>query len=248
VSKLWESRGRREQGLFPIEGWHEIQTAVAYGHRPQAIYCEEGHLDRLQQWLNESNLECACFLVSKSAFVAMSSRESPDGILGVFALPELPVLDLADTDDEPLILLQGLEKPGNLGAIVRSAAAFGFTKLVLLGGTADPFHPHVVRNSRGHSLGMDFFRDEDDSASQWLEKHHYQIFVADPEGTHSLGDIRFPKRTAILLGSEHDGISDYWKNHAATQLRIPMTGKVDSLNVAVSASILLYAVFTQTHA
>jgi RNA methyltransferase, TrmH family len=248
VSRLQESRERREHGLFPVEGWHELRQALRYGHRPTAVYFEQSRWEPLSVLMDEEKVVCECFSLSRAAFEGLSSRENPDGIVGVFPMPEIPGLDQTVPDGRPLILMQGLEKPGNLGAIVRSAAAFGFGNLILLGGSVDPFHPHVIRNSRGHSMGMRFFRESDEGAASWLQQHGFHLIVADPDGEESLEQIHFPRTSAILLGSEHEGISNWWRNRASTRVRIPMTGKVDSLNVAVSASILLYAVFTRSHA
>ena len=245
VVALKESKYRRSSGLFLVEGIHEIRTAIGYSYPIKELYCRESAYREIADALEDLPSSVSIFLVSESVFEKLSIRQNPDGVMGVCEQLPVPSLDDVEAFERPILLLDELENPGNLGAILRSCAAFGFGDIVLTDTTLDPYHPNVIRNSRGHSLGLKIYRDTKEDALRWFQEHGYTTFIATPEADHTIGEIQVNQKTVFILGNEHYGVSDFWKVNAQEQIRIPMTGMVDSLNVSVSASIVLYEVFKQ---
>lgn len=245
VASLKESKFRKQSGLFIVEGVHETNVALDYGYDIDSVFfANEKPVSSLTDKIAN---DVDAFQVSESVFDKLSSRQHPDGILCVFRQKDFPGVSQLRPDGSTILILDGLEKPGNYGAILRSAAAFGIKKVVISGGHLDPYSAQVIRNSRAHSLSFEHYRDGEESIRDWLAGNGYISFVASPKSRDDLQDISFKEvRTAIILGSEHDGVSEFWKEHANRSFSIPMTGKVDSLNVAVSASIVLYEVFKQS--
>lgn len=243
IAGLKDSRQRRELGLFIVEGWHEVSVAMEANVAIQSIVSvSEASFEQLRAAVTD---DVETLLVSPSVFDKLSMREHPDGILLVCVLPAMPTLDEIPKDGRTILVLDGLEKPGNHGAILRSAAAFGINTVVLNEGHIDPFHPNVIRNSRGHSLKIAHYRESAKRTDDWLRSHDYRTYVASPHASQSLHELTLHSRVAIVLGAEHEGVSGFWELQAQQPFHIRMIPGVDSLNVAVSASIVLYEVFNR---
>lgn len=244
VASLKESKFRKQSGLFIVEGLHEVAVALEYGYAVDSVFFTEEKSNHELIARTGDNVDQ--YKVNDSVFAKLSTRQHPEGLLCVCNQKAFPKISAIRASDETVLILDGLEKPGNYGAILRSAAAFGIRKVIISGGHLDPYNPQVIRNSRAHALSFEHFRDSEEAICDWLSENGYTSFVASPETTKSLQEIDFTVgRTAIILGSEHEGVSEFWKRHANCSFSIPMTGKVDSLNVSVSASIVLYEVFKQ---
>jgi len=244
IASLKEGKHRRTEGKFLVEGLHEIRVALQYRHPIETVVFTEPKLITELESLIDDRVEL--LQANRSVFEKISMRQHPEGVLAVCGSQILPGVKDLEPPDRPILILDGLEKPGNHGAILRSAAAFGMEEIILNDGQLDPYHPNVIRNSRGHSLGFRHFQDTREATLNWLKEHGYHSYVASPEAESAIEDLKFERRTAIILGSEHAGVSHFWKNNAENLFRIPMTTQVDSLNVSVSASIVLYEVFKQS--
>jgi len=223
---------------------HELRMASDYGFPLKEFYFTEKGRRLLEAELPGSADALPCFELSEPAFQKISQREHPEGVLALVDQPELQSLDTADPEELTLIL-ENLEKPGNVGAILRSAAAFGFRQIVFNHGSVDPYHPHTIRNSRGHSLGMRYYRETPEGTVNWLKTHCIHSYLATPHTDRQLHEVEFQRPLVWIFGTEHDGVSDFWMEQATEKIRIPMHSSVDSLNVSVSASIVLYEVFKQ---
>ncbi len=243
VVSLKDSRYRRQTGLFIVEGEHEISIALQYGYSIETLIFIDNKIPLFIAKTLRNDVDTLS--VSADLFSKISLREHPDGILAVCRAQKILDLENFNSPVRPLLILDGLEKPGNHGAILRSASAFGISEIILNQGSLDPYNPNVIRNSRGHSLAFRHYQDSHEKTLNWLKRERYITYVASPEAEMSIGNMKFDNNTAIILGSEHAGVSDYWKKNADRLFKIPMTGSVDSLNVAVSAAIVLYEVFKQ---
>ncbi len=244
LAGLKEAKGRRKSSEFLVEGFHEFKVARKHGFELKGLYVNTKGLELLKAGYLELTVGLSVFELSEVAFKKISQRENPDGIV---ALANQKIsTDLNELDPQNNVLvLESIEKPGNNGAILRSAAAFDFNQVVFNSEKPDPFHPHVIRNSRGHSLGMKFVGSNNEATLEWAKANHSNVCVATPDCDQMLGEFPFKTPITIVLGNEHDGVSDFWKKNADQNLRIPMNPIVDSLNVSVSASIVLYEVFKQ---
>jgi TrmH family RNA methyltransferase len=177
--------------------------------------------------------------VSERAFEAVAYGDRTDGIVLVVRAPSVRLEDL-DPGDSPLILVtEDVEKPGNLGAILRTADAAGCDGVIAIGG-ADPFNPNVIRASAGTVFTVPFAAASGDEALTWLRGRGIRILAArvDAEALYTDADLRGP--LAIVLGSEALGLSDAWHGPDVEAIRLPMLGVADSLNVSASAAILAY--------
>lgn len=245
AASLKDAKNRRKTGLFAVEGLHEFKTVLSYQFPVKEIFCEENQYPKIASLLENMSAEVHCSLVKKAVLEKISIRQNPDTLVAICEQREIPPITGIDGFDQPILILDALENPGNLGAILRSSAAFGFSHIVLNESMLDPFHPNVIRNSRGHSLGIKMYRDTPENTAQWLTKNNYDCYVATPESPDEISTIRFQNKTAIVLGNEHDGVGKFWRRFARKGFNIPMKECVDSLNVSVSASIVLYEVFKQ---
>ena len=243
VAALKHAKARRESQQFLVEGMHEVAVALDTQMEIQCI--ASVHDSVFSRWESQISDAVETLLVSASVFEKMSVRQHPDGVLMVCRQPTLPPVESLPEQAGTVLVLDGLEKPGNHGAILRTAAAFGVNAVVLNDGQIDPFHPNVIRNSRGHSLRISHYRGSAETTRAVLEARGYTTCVASPSATVQLHELKLPARCAIILGAEHAGVSAFWEQHAAQRFRIAMTDAVDSLNVSVSASIVLYEVFKQ---
>lgn len=236
-----DAKERRKQGLFVIEGSHELMEAIVYGIPLSAWYLSQSVADRSGIALRQQYPDLPDpVILADPVFEKVSSRQNPDGILAVGCIPSAPDIDAILEKKHPVLILEGVEKPGNLGAIIRSAAAFGVEAVFLNRGKVDPWHPQVIRNSRGHSMGLSVLELDPRETFDRLKAHGYTIGATTPQGDHLLGALSYPASTAWVFGSEHSGLDSFWLNAADHQVLIPMPGTVDSLNVGIAVAIVLY--------
>ncbi|WP_291425511.1 RNA methyltransferase [Deinococcus sp.] len=243
VKRLVRLRTRREreaEGVMLVEGARELSRALQAGVRLREVFsCPEllgPEASALADVLQTGTL------LSRSAFEKVSGRENPDGVLGVAEQPEPR---LPNPGPEALIvLLHGLEKPGNVGAILRTADAAGAHAVLVLGRGADPFGPNVIRASQGAVFSVPTAVLPEAEALDWLQRHHFRTVACTPDARQDYWDTPLTGRTALLLGTEHEGLPAEWRGtHQA--VKIPMYGQADSLNVATAAALVLYEAVRQ---
>ncbi len=250
IVKLRDDRRQRQRdGVMLVEGAYEIELAIAGGMRPREVFfCAELAAGKSVPGLDPSSgsgprLEPVT--VSRPVFEKMSHREGPDGWLAVFPVPHR-TLDLLPLSAAPLLVLaQSVEKPGNLGAILRTADAAGVDGVLVCDPRVDLYNPNVVRASRGTLFTVPAAETTSAEALAWLRAKGIRVLAATPqaETLHFEADLRGP--LCLAVGAEDEGLSDFWLQNADLQIKIPMAGKVNSLNVSASAAILLYEAVRQ---
>jgi TrmH family RNA methyltransferase len=235
-----DRRQRRQDGLMLVEGYDEIQLALAAGHQPRTIFsAPELALRELPGLAGEH------VTVTRAVFEKISYRDGPDGWLAVFPIPHSRLEDLQPGAVPLVIVAESIEKPGNLGAILRTADAANVDALLVCDPRVDVWSPNVVRASRGALFSVSVVECDNSSALQWLHEHGIRVLAATPaaESIYSAVDLRQP--VAIALGTEDAGLSVFWMSQADLRVRIPMMGRVNSLNVSVSAALILYEAVRQ---
>lgn len=241
VVKLREDkRERQRERLMLVEGYDELTLALASGARPQSIYTAPELVTR-----QLSGLASDAITVNRTVFEKMSFRENPDGWLGVFEIPQRG-LDELRLGRVPLILVaESVEKPGNLGAMLRTADAAGVDAILVADARVDLWNPNVVRASRGALFTVPAVEVDNAGALTWLRSSGVQILAATPavDTTYTAADMRRP--VALVVGTEDAGLSDFWLKAADVQVGIPMLGKVNSLNVSIAAALLVYEALRQ---
>ncbi len=234
------SRHRKRGGLFLVEGVDEIRLALGAGHRAETIVKAP---DTTRRELGETEGER--ITVTANIFNKLSIRENPDGWLAVFRRPVTQLGDLQLSSPSLLMVMESLEKPGNLGAILRTADATGVDGVLVCDERADIYSPNVVRASRGALFSVPLVESSSQQAMEFLGQRGIRVVAANPNAGIDYQQADLSGSVAIAMGTEDAGLSDLWLKQADVQVRIPMRGKVNSLNVSVAAALLLYEALRQ---
>ncbi|MCA9121579.1 MAG: RNA methyltransferase [Planctomycetaceae bacterium] len=247
AAKLRDRRGRREQRRIIIDGIREIQRALdADVEFIEAFVCDElleesGH--RLQQGLSRAGCDFAS--VTPSVLEKLVFGDRSDGIIAVAKPPVLQLNDLTVHAEMLVAVLENVEKPGNVGAVIRSADASGVSAVIVADAGTDLYNPNSIRASAGTIFSMPLVACSSDEALSWLRQHAFRIFATRVDGAIDYTSAYYADRIAFILGSEADGLSDLWKGEAVESILLPMRGVGDSLNVSVTAAILFYEALRQ---
>jgi len=256
--KLRERRERDDAGLFLVEGYREIRRALEKGVRPKELYFSpDWFLGENEPALIEQAGQAGAqlFELSKDAFAKVAYRERPDGLLAVApqwkkTLADLTVAGVADPGasaarDPFFLVVESIEKPGNLGTILRSADAAGCDAVIVCDAVTDIFNPNVVRASTGVLFSVPIVVAESIVVHAWLREKGIRTAATTPHTTniYTQTDLRGP--LAIVMGSEQYGLSEFWMKGADVLVRIPMAGQADSLNVAMATIITLFEAVRQ---
>jgi TrmH family RNA methyltransferase len=240
---------RREEGLTVIEGAREVRRAIENGWQPVELWlCPV--LGGTEQKLfknpgNGTESRLSSFQCSENVFLKITYRENPDGVLAVGPLVGRP-LDELNLPENPLILVaEGLEKPGNLGALLRTADGAGADAVIICDPATDLNNPNVIRASIGTLFYLPVAEAASADALSFLKQKGIRILSAVPEADTVYTDLDLTGPVAVAVGAEDRGLSNIWKNQADWNVKIPMLGKNDSLNVSVSAAIVLYEAVRQ---
>ena len=246
--RLRNARHRHRQGFFLIEGYREINRALAQGLTLHTLYfCRENlKADDANSIVDRAALKGVevCRL-SPSAFAKCSHRENPDGLLAVAPIWETKLEDVRFAASALLLVVESVEKPGNLGNLIRTADAAGADALIVADPVADIFNPNVIRNSQGALFGFPVVVCDNESALAWLKKRGVQVLATSPAANEEYWRADFKVAVAIVVGSEKDGLSDFWLTKATHRIKMPMAGNSDSLNVNAAAAIALFEAVRQ---
>jgi TrmH family RNA methyltransferase len=246
--KLRERRDRDEAGLFLVEGYREIRRALEKGVKPKELYFSpDWFLGENEPALIEQARQAGAqlFELSKDAFAKVAYRERPDGLLAVAPQWKRGLDDLKLAKQPFLLVVESIEKPGNLGTILRSADAAGCDAVIVCDAVTDIFNPNVVRASTGVLFSVPVVVAESPAVHAWLKQKGIRTAATTPHTTniYTQTDLRGP--LAIIMGSEQYGLSDFWMKGADVLVRIPMAGQADSLNVAMATIITLFEAVRQ---
>lgn len=230
-----------------VEGYEELDLALSAGVRPQALYYSPDLADRAQEPMIErvARADGEIVQVSQDVFRKIAYRESPDGWLAVVPAVRAD-LGRLDVGANPLIVIcQGVEKPGNLGAILRTADAAGVAAVIATDPVTDWGNPNVIRASKGTVFSVPVASGDSGEVLAWLDEREIPVVAMTPGAELLLADADLTGSRAIAVGSEKYGLPDEWLGRAAIKLRIPMFGRADSLNVATAAAIVCYEAVRQ---
>ncbi len=246
--KLRDRRPRDEAGLFLVEGYREIRRALEQRVRLQELYFSpDWYLGENEPALlaQAAAAGTQLFEVSKEAFAKVAYRERPDGLLAVAPQWQRALSDLTLPAAPLLLVVEAIEKPGNLGTILRSADAAGCHAVIVCDPVTDIFNPNVIRASTGVLFSVPLVVEESARVLDWLRQDRIRTVATTPaaETVYSDADLRGP--LAVIMGSEQYGLSEFWLQNADLPVRIPMAGQADSLNVAMATIITLFEAVRQ---
>lgn len=248
--RLRERRERERSGKFLIEGVREVERALAAGIPIEQVLLAP-ELARPEALALAATAERDALPVSElaaAAFARLSIRENPDGLM---ALAPTWRTDLGELElpDEPLLLVvDGVEKPGNLGALLRTADAVDADAVFVTGPGTDPFNPNVIRASMGSIFSRPLVTTTSEELRQFLGEHGVRVVATSPGAEKPFWDADLKGPLALILGAEHEGLGSSWLGSAHARVHIPMAGMADSLNVATAGALLLYEALRQRRA
>ncbi len=229
---------RHAEGLTVIEGAREVSRAIENGWQPVELwFCPELG--------GEKPGAGKCFQCSRAVFEKISYREGPDGVLAVGPLVGKTLAELKLSKNPLILVAEGLEKPGNLGALLRTADGAGADAVIICDSATDLNNPNVIRASIGTLFYLPVAEATSEETIAFLKGRGIKIYSAVPDAGTVYTEVDLTDPVAIVVGAEDTGLSGHWKGQADSNIKIPMRGKNDSLNVSVSAAILLYEAVRQ---
>lgn len=250
--ELREKRNRDSSKLFIIEGYREILRAITGKVVLERLFiCPELFLGTNEESLIESARTNGAQIISCSekVFRKIAYRDRPDGLIAIGQAMHMTLKELEKKlpKNKPplLIVAEAIEKPGNLGTILRSADAAGAHGVIIADRCTDIYNPNVVRASVGTLFTLPVIETTSKEALDWLQERDIRIVAGSPSATKNYTEVDLQLPTAIIVGAEQIGLSDYWAKNCTDFVKIPMQGVADSLNVAMATTILLFEVLRQ---
>ncbi len=242
---LKEKRSRSENTLI-VEGHRFLEMALAGGADIGRVFFADSYRSKNEDFLREISTAAAELVETTEQIISgLADTETPQGIVAFvsYRRPELRELSLADT---PLIAVSdGIQDPGNLGTLIRTADAAGSDALIILPGTCDPFMPKTVRATAGSIFNIPVLSAGPEQMVRWLGKGSIDLIVADAHASKTIYDADLRRPVAFVFGNEAAGVSDYLKKESGLRVRVPLLGKAESLNVSASAAICLFEAVRQ---
>ena len=254
-----KSRTRREQGLFVVEGRRELEHALEAGFRPRTVFvCPEitgdrwpvgaGHDESHDSAIPGLTGNLTVVEIPESLYRKVAYRESTEGVIAEMEVRERRLEDLQLSEHPLVMVLESVEKPGNLGAVLRSADAARADAVIVCDPLTDLWNPNLIRASLGGIFTVPTVCASSEETIAWLKAHGIRILTAQLQDSAWYYDIDMTGGTALVMGTESTGLTDRWRAAADAHIRIPMLGRLDSLNVSVSAAILLFEAVRQRNA
>ncbi len=247
AATLRTRRGRKKQGRIIIDGVREVSRAVESGVELLELFvcpeaCGEDGRDLVA---GVSDRAVDVLTVSPDVFHKLAFGSRIEGIVAVARKPQNSLESTHVAEDALVAVLDGVEKPGNIGAVLRSADAAGLSALIVVDGGTDLYNPNVIRASLGGIFTLPVYTAGCDETLAWLRQHDMSIFATRVDGAIGYTEVSYRGRCAIVFGSEAEGLSDVWMGDDITAVSLPMLGTVDSLNVSTTAAVLFYEALRQ---
>lgn len=241
IVKLREDKKQRQKdGLILVEGFDELTLALACGFTPQTLLSAP---ELVSQTLTIPNAESVT--VSRAVFEKISYRDNPDGWLGLFPMPTSNLDGLKLSENPLIIVAESVEKPGNLGAILRTADAAKVDALLVCDPRVDVWNPNVIRASRGAVFAVPVVEVKSPEALSWLRSRKMRVLAATPSAEELYTDVNMQGPLAIAVGTEDEGLTEFWMQNSDLRVKIPMAGKVNSLNVSIATALMTYEAVRQ---
>ena len=236
-----KSQERRKHRLFVVEGRREVERCVEKGYRLDTVFCCPEILGgEWQQRQQERVVNVAAALYDKIAY-----RGGTEGVIAEVQMREHTLDSLQLPENAFVVVLESVEKPGNLGAVLRSADAAGVDAVIVCDPLTDLYNPNLMRASTGAFFSVPCVTCSSEACISFLKQQGIQILTAQLQDSHLYYDIDMRRATAIVMGTEATGLTSQWREAADSHIRIPMLGTCDSLNVSVSAAVLMYEAVRQ---
>jgi TrmH family RNA methyltransferase len=236
-----KARERKKTGLFVLEGLREFQLALRGGYQIESLYyCPEIISEEaLRNVVAASDIRMVG--LSPEVYRNLAYRENTEGVIALMKAKQHQLADFQISNPKPLILVaESPEKPGNIGALLRTADAAGLDGVIIADAPGDLYNPNVIRSSVGCVFTIPVALASSKEAISWLQERGVQILAASLEGAVQYDSVDYTRPTAIAVGTEATGLTSQWTSSATAAIKIPMRGVIDSMNVSVAAAILIF--------
>lgn len=248
-----KSRSRREQSLFVVEGVREVKACIENKFEIRSLMFNPSIAgERLSKYpdiaydieiLHNGNIKC--YSLSDAAYDKIAYRESTEGIVAVVKEKRNSLSEIENIKSPLVLVCEGIEKPGNMGAILRTADACGADAVLVCNQKCDLYNPNLIRASLGAIFTKKVIACSNNEAGKWLKDNGFKILTAQLQDSVYYYNTDMTGACAIVMGSEAEGLTSYWREISDAKIKIPMLGELDSLNVSVSAAILCYEAVRQ---
>lgn len=247
--RLRTARQRKSSGLTIVDGPREVLRALESGIKFQEFYvCPElfGSGEEEKQLETKlSGVKVPVYEVTKPVFAKIAYGDREEGVLGICQTPRRSLADFQLGADPLVVVIERVEKPGNLGAILRTCDAAGVDGVFVCDSKTDLYNPNVIRASVGTIFTVNTVVCSSDEALRFLKNQRVKVYAASPQAQTVYIQMDLTGAVAFVLGGEQEGLSDFWEKNADARVKIPMHGRADSLNVSTSAAILIYEALRQ---
>lgn len=242
VRLLEKSKERKGEEKFIVEGIQENIFALENGFEAIEFFIQPRIFGNAFE-LPEATVK---YNVSQNVYNKIAYRKITEGIVGVYKYKKLEFQDVKLSENPFILVIESVEKPGNLGAICRSADAFGVEMVIICEEKADIYNPNVIRSSVGSFFNVPVISSSNEKVYHFLKENNISVYSTymDEKAIY-IQNIQLTESCAIIFGTEHSGISDFWKNKVKNNVLIPMKGRIDSLNVSNAVAIMCYEVERQ---
>ena len=239
-----KSKSRRDNGLFTVEGRRELTHCIEAGYKLKTIFVCEEMLSLSDRGILKE-VSCDIIGVTPSVYSKIAYRGSTEGFIAEVYSKNHDLSSLTLSEKPLIIILEAVEKPGNLGAVLRTADAAGADAVIICDPLTDIYNPNIIRSSIGAVFTTQIAAASSEDTIKWLKDRGIRIHTAQLQDSSLYYQTDFTQPTAIIMGTESTGLTEIWRAAADTHIRIPMLGKLDSLNVSTSASILIFEAIRQ---
>jgi len=240
-----KSKARREQNLFVVEGLREVEHCIGAGYRIRTLFVCEEFLPGWEALAAKAGEDCPVVLLPPALYRKVAYREGTEGVIAEAAAREHRLEDLELPENPLIMVLESVEKPGNLGAVLRSADAARADAVILCDPLTDLYNPNLIRASIGALFTVPTAVASSPEVIAFLRSRGIRILTAQLQDSSLYYDVDMRGGTALVMGTESTGLTRQWREAADAHIRIPMLGRLDSLNVSVSAAILLFEAVRQ---
>jgi len=246
--RLRDRRHRQKQGRILIDGARELSRAISAGVRMLEVFvceplCTGDEARRLLGTLDQCDAEI--LQTTEEVFQKLAFGKRSEGLVGVAEMPTASLGDLVLPDQPLVAVLEGIEKPGNVGAVLRSADAAGVSAVIVADPRTDLFNPNAIRASLGTIFTLPVCAAGSEETLHWLRRRHLRIYAARVDASLPYTEVDYSGPSAVVFGSEAEGLTEIWSGKDVAPIHLPMLGTADSLNVSATAAVLFYEALRQ---
>lgn len=240
-----KSKERRKKELFVVEGRRELLHCLESGYKPYTLFFCPDIISRSEIEEIAALCECNAFEIPQHLYDKVAYRGGTEGVIAELHIRHMELSGLRLKENPLVVVLEAVEKPGNLGAVLRSADASGVDAVIVCDPLTDMYNPNLIRSSIGAIFTVPTVATTSEEAIKWLKDNDIKIYTAQLQDSEWYYDTDMTKGSAIVMGTEATGLTDIWRQAADAHIKIPMLGRLDSLNVSVSAAILIFEAVRQ---